>query len=136
MRDEGYGWQTIICWARAVRRDGFAVWYACRDPRTPWSARLFAGLIVAYALSPIDLIPDFIPVLGLLDEMILLPIMLTIAIRMIPAEVMSDARARADRHVSEGGRRPRSFAGAALIIALWVAAAVAVWLLIRQRSTG
>ena len=113
-------------WARALRRDVHALFLAARDPRTPWYAKAFALAIAAYALSPIDLIPDFIPVLGYLDEVILLPLAIALAIRMIPPAVMEEHRAAA-RAAAE---RPVSRAGAAAILALWLLALVllVLWL--------
>jgi uncharacterized membrane protein YkvA (DUF1232 family) len=95
---------------------------ACRDPRTPWLAKALAAGIVAYAFSPIDLIPDFIPVLGYLDELVLLPIGILLVRRLVPAVVMADCRARADEAFRQG--RPVSRTGAAVIIATWVILAV------------
>ncbi|MCA3379489.1 MAG: DUF1232 domain-containing protein [Roseomonas sp.] len=109
-------WQRLRLWARLVLRDGLALYIAARDPRTPWFAKLLALLVAAYALSPIDLIPDAIPVLGLLDEVILLPIAIALIARLIPAEVMGDSRAAAQRMVE----KPRSKVGAAIIIGAWV----------------
>ncbi|MBK1662447.1 YkvA family protein [Paracraurococcus ruber] len=106
-------------WARAIRRDVHALWIAARDPRTPWAARALALGIAAYALSPIDLIPDFIPVLGLLDEAVLLPLAMLLAIRLIPAPLMAEYRAQA----AAAQARPSSRAGAAAIVALWLLAA-------------
>lgn len=111
-------------WAGALRRDVHALWLAARDRRTPWYAKGLALLIAAYALSPIDLIPDFIPVLGLLDEVILLPLLIALAIRLVPPEVMVEHRAAAARAAA----RPRSRLGAALVVALWLLAAGALLL--------
>ena len=99
---------------------------AARDPRTPWYAKAFALLIAAYALSPIDLIPDFIPVLGYLDEVVLLPLAILLAVRLVPAEVMAEHRAAA----LAAQREPVSRAGGALVVALWLLAAGALlwWL--------
>lgn len=105
---------------KALKREVVAIAFAARDPRTPWAARLLIVAIVAYAASPIDLIPDFIPVVGFLDELLLLPAALYLAIRMIPADAMADARHRA---VSE--RLAPSRAAAAVIIVLWLAIAAA-----------
>ncbi len=117
-------WRRIKDWARAVKRDVHALWLAARDPRTPWYARAFALAIAAYALSPIDLIPDFVPVLGYLDEVILLPPAILLAVRLVPPELMAEHRAAAAR--AEG--RPVSRAGAAVIVGLWLVAATAlVW---------
>ncbi|MDH4191058.1 MAG: YkvA family protein [Betaproteobacteria bacterium] len=113
-------------WARALKHDAYALYYAVRDPRTPWYVKLLAGAIVAYALSPIDLIPDFIPIIGYLDELILLPIALWFALRLVPRQALADARARA----AQAADRPVSRAAAAVIVALWVAGAAlcAAWL--------
>ena len=117
-------WQRIKDWARAIRRDVHALWLAARDPRTPWYAKAFALAVAAYALSPIDLIPDFVPVLGYLDEVILLPPAILLAVRLVPPELMAEHRAAAAS--AEG--KPVSRAGAAFVVALWVAAAVGlVW---------
>ena len=105
-------------WARAIRRDVHALWLAARDPRTPWPARLLALAIAAYALSPIDLVPDFIPVLGLLDEAILLPLGILLAIRLIPAPLLAEFRATA----AASEARPGSRAGAAIVVAVWLLA--------------
>jgi uncharacterized membrane protein YkvA (DUF1232 family) len=112
-------------WARGIKRDTHAVYLAARDRRTPWYAKALALFIAAYALSPIDLIPDFIPVLGYLDELILLPLGLMLVVRLVPAEVMADARAAALAAES----RPSSRLGAALVVLLWIAAAaLLLWL--------
>lgn len=108
-------WQGLRFWARMVLRDGLALYIAARHPRTPWFAKLLALLVAAYALSPIDLIPDAIPVLGLLDEVILLPIAIALIARLIPADVMAESRMAAQTMVE----RPRSKAGAAMIIGVW-----------------
>lgn len=111
-------------WARRIRADAHALWFAARDPRTPWLARVLALALAAYALSPIDLIPDAIPVLGLLDEAILLPLGLVAVIRLVPTAVIAQARARA----AEAEARPVSRAGAAMVVALWAAGAgVLAW---------
>ena len=113
--------------ARALKRDLGALAIAARDPRTPLAAKLVAGLTLAYALSPVDLIPDFIPVLGLLDDLILVPLGLALAIRLIPPDVLEDARTR------EAERPPQSLVGAALVIGVWVILAVATALAILRR---
>lgn len=115
-------WQRLRFWARLVLRDGLTLYIAARDVRTPWFAKLLALLVAAYALSPIDLIPDAIPVLGLLDEVILLPIAIALIARLIPAVVIAESRAAAQAMVE----RPRSKAGAAIIIGIWVLGAGAL----------
>jgi uncharacterized membrane protein YkvA (DUF1232 family) len=94
-------------WAAAIKRETLVVWFACRDPRTPWYAKGLAILVVAYALSPIDLIPDFIPVLGLLDELLLLPAALWLVLRLVPAPVLADARAKEVAWSEARRQRPR-----------------------------
>ncbi|MBP2312183.1 uncharacterized membrane protein YkvA (DUF1232 family) [Azospirillum soli] len=112
-------------WARGLKRDVVAVWLAARDPRTPWYARAAALCVAAYALSPIDLIPDFVPVLGYLDDIILVPLGLLLVIRLIPPEVMAEHRATvATRQTA----KPVSYTGAAFIAALWVGGmALGLW---------
>ena len=113
-------------WARAIRQDVLALYIAARDPRVPWYVKAAAMAIAAYALSPIDLIPDFIPVLGYLDEVIILPMALALVIRMIPAPLMAEFR-EAARKRSE---RPVSRMAAAAIIVLWIATAgLLLWVL-------
>ena len=109
-------------WARALKREALALYYAARDPRTPWYAKLIAGAIVAYALSPIDLIPDFIPVLGLLDELLLLPGAIWLALRLVPERVLEESRRRADATLE----RPTSRTAAVVIVLVWIACALAV----------
>ncbi len=108
---------------RALKRDTLAVMIAARDPRTPWAARLLAVAVVAYALSPIDLIPDFIPILGHLDDLIIVPAGIWLALRLIPAEVMDEARARA----AQMDRPGKSGWGLLMVMMLWLAAALLVW---------
>lgn len=110
-------------WARNVRLDVVALWLAARDPRVLWHAKAVAACVAAYALSPIDLIPDFIPILGYLDDIIIVPLGILLAVRLIPDVLMAEFRREAMRH----GDRPRSFIGAAVIAAIWTAAAA--WLL-------
>ena len=94
--------------ARRIRRDGLTLWFALRDPRTPWAARALGWFVVAYALSPIDLIPDFIPVLGYLDDVILLPGLIWLAIRLLPAQVLADCREEAAHWMAARKAKPRS----------------------------
>ncbi len=113
--------------AKDLQRETYSLYLAARDPRTPWVARLIVLLTVAYALSPIDLIPDFVPVLGYLDDLIIVPAGLALAIKLIPAEVMADARrkARLDPPGSLG-----TF-GAVAIIIVWIVAIILVLALLR-----
>jgi len=113
-------------WARRVKRDGLTLWFALRHPRTPWLAKALGWMAVAYALSPIDLIPDFIPVLGMLDELLLLPVLIGLAIRLLPADVLAECRSQADRRLAEGTAMPRSRAGAVVVVLAWVAVLAAL----------
>jgi len=111
---------TLRAKAHALQRETVALYYAARDPRTPLAAKIVASLVVAYALSPIDLIPDFIPVIGLLDDLVLVPLGIALALRMIPAAAMADGRAKAEATLAA----PRNYAAAVIILLLWLAAAV------------
>ncbi|MFQ3594881.1 MAG: YkvA family protein [Sphingomonadaceae bacterium] len=108
------GW--IARTSHRLKRDAHLLWFAARDTRTPLAAKLVGGLVAAYAFSPIDLIPDFVPVLGLLDDLILVPIGLAIALRLIPRPLADEFRAAADAAAD----RPVSRAGAVVIGLLWV----------------
>ena len=112
-------------WARKVKRDGLALRFAVSHPATPWYAKALGWFAVGYALSPIDLIPDFIPVLGYLDDVILLPALIWIAIRLTPPAVLDECRARAEERLSGSDAAPRSVAGAVVIVLLWIAAITA-----------
>lgn len=103
--------------ARKLKSEIFALYLALRDPRTPWYAKAFGALVVAYAFSPLDLIPDFVPVLGYLDDVILLPLGIWLTIRMIPLAVLDESRARAEIELRD--RRPTNWAVAVVIILLW-----------------
>tara|TARA_R110002020_G_scaffold25225_16_gene82176 strand:+ start:2475 stop:2864 length:390 start_codon:yes stop_codon:yes gene_type:complete len=118
--------QKAKTWARSIKRDIVALWIAARDQRVPWYAKLAAGCVAAYALSPIDLIPDFIPVLGYLDDIILVPLGILVAVRLIPGPLMAEFRATAAARQG----RPVSRVGAAVIILTWLAAsALFMWVL-------
>lgn len=119
---------TLGTWARKLRRDGVALWIAARDPRVPWYAKALAGAVAAYALSPIDLIPDFIPVLGHLDDLLIVPAGIWLVVRLVPAELMAEFREAAERRAE----RPTSRVAAAAVVLSWtVAAAALVWLFAR-----
>jgi uncharacterized membrane protein YkvA (DUF1232 family) len=113
--------------ARRLKAETLSLYLAARHPQTPWYAKLFVAGIVAYALSPIDLIPDFVPILGYLDDLILIPLGLALAIRMVPPPVLAECRERAQEALSAG--KPASRAAAAVIVLIWLALAAlcAVW---------
>lgn len=111
-------------WARTIKRDAIAIWIAARDPRVPWYAKVLAATVAAYALSPIDLIPDFVPVLGYLDDIVIVPAGILLTVRLMPDGLMDEFRAEAAR-LEE---RPTSRVAAAGIVLLWVAAlALTAW---------
>ena len=115
-------------WARRLKQETLALYLAARHPDTPWYARVWASAIVAYALSPIDLIPDFIPVLGYLDDVIILPAMIWVALRLVPPAVMAACRTQAASAFAAD--RPVNRRAAAVIVAIWIGAALlaAIWL--------
>jgi uncharacterized membrane protein YkvA (DUF1232 family) len=115
-------------WARELRQQTLVVYFAAPDPRTPWPARLLALGVAAYALSPIDLVPDFIPVVGYLDDLLIVPWGLLLVLRLVPAEVRAAAQTKA-REVVE---RPASRAMAVAIVAIWVIATGAIGLWVWQ----
>ena len=113
-------------WARRIKRDVRALWIAARDRRTPWYAKLLAWAVVAYALSPIDLIPDFVPILGYLDDLIILPLGIMLAVRLVPEALMAEYRAAATRLED----RPTSKAGMVAVLAIWLClSGWAIWTL-------
>ena len=114
--------------ARQLKTDIYAVYLAYRDPRLPWYARLFAACVVGYAFSPIDLIPDPIPVLGYLDDLLIVPLGIALAIKMIPPEVMAECRQKAQ----EPGRTPTNWVVAGIILLIWLSLFVATILFLRK----
>lgn len=119
------GWLARAkAWARTLKLDVMALWIAARDPRTPWYAKLMAGLVAAYALSPIDLVPDVVPILGYLDDLLIVPLGIRLAVALIPAPLMAEFR----REAVDREDRPTSYAGAIGIGAAWVVgAALLAW---------
>ena len=118
--------------ARRLKLEVYALYLACKDPRVPWYARLFGACVVGYALSPIDLIPDPIPILGYLDDLVLIPLGVLLLRRMIPDPVLAECRERA----KELAEKPTNWVAAAIIVAIWVllGAAVIFWLVGRIRG--
>ena len=107
--------ERLKTWAAALKREALVLWFASRDPRAPWHAKWLAIFFVAYALSPIDLIPDFIPIIGFLDEIILLPGAIWLVFKLMPREVLLDSRARAQAWLEAHRPRPRNWIAAAAI---------------------
>ena len=117
--------QQINVWSRTLKRDVHAIYLAARSPRVPWHVKIIAVAVAGYALSPIDLIPDFIPVLGYVDDLIIVPLGIWLVLSLIPEEVMAEYRAVAD----EAAMRPRSYAAAITVVAIWIlGAAMLGWI--------
>ena len=114
-------WKTR---ATRLKAETYALYLAYRDPRVPWYAKLFAACVVAYAFSPIDLIPDFIPILGYVDDLLLVPLGIALAIKMIPSPVLAECRQRAQATLQAG--RPTNWVAAGIITAIWLLLAGAV----------
>lgn len=115
-------------WIHRAKRDVLALYLAARDPRVPWYARAMAAVVAAYALSPIDLIPDFIPVLGYLDDAILIPLGVLAVVRMVPDDVMADLRQQAEYRLRQ---RPSSTTAAVVVVVVWIfVMACGTWLVI------
>ena len=117
-------------WAGTLKRDVVALWCCYRDPRTPLAAKILAMVVVAYALSPIDLVPDFIPVLGYLDDLILLPGVIYLTIKLIPVPVLTECRDKALAWLDLRRARPTSYVAAVAIILIWLALGWLAWRII------
>ena len=116
-------------WAKAIRVDSHALYFAARDPRVPWYAKVLAAAVAAYALSPIDLIPDFIPVIGYLDDLLVVPLGILLVVKLIPPAIMAQHRAA----VASSAGRPVSHAAAVGIVTAWTLLLIAVLVLIARR---
>lgn len=123
---------TAKGWARRIKRDVLALWLAARDSRTPLTAKLIAGAVAAYALSPVDLIPDFVPVLGYLDDLVIVPVGIMLAIKLIPAPLLEEFRAAATQQIA----LPASKTGLFIILLIWVLSAVGLLWLFWPRSAA
>lgn len=121
--------ERLKTWARRLKIDILAIARAARDPRTPGIARIIALLVTAYAASPVDLIPDFIPVLGLLDDLIILPLGIALVLHLIPKDVMAEHRAA----VAEQEHLAPSRFGLGIVVAIWLAALIALAVWMKQR---
>jgi len=116
--------------ARTLKREAYALYIATHDPRVPWYAKVFLALVVAHTFSPIDLIPDFIPVLGYLDDLVVTPLGIALALKMVPPEVTVDARRQAEELMQQG--KPISRAGAIMVVAIWLVILIAsIWSIVR-----
>ena len=117
-------------WARHLKKESYALYFAYRVPRVPWYAKLLVAFVVAHTFSPIDLIPDLIPILGYLDDLIITPLGLGLALRMIPAEVMAEARAKAASSLIEGKTVGR--AGLLIVLSIWLTGLLLVTLVVMK----
>ncbi len=125
--------QKIAIWAKRIKRDAVMLWFARRHVDTPLLAKVICIFTVAYALSPIDLIPDFIPVLGYLDDAILLPALIWLAVRLLPKHVIQQCRGEADSWMERNNKKPISYFGGAVILAIWASLSYACWLYLYRR---
>lgn len=121
---------TLRMWAKRIKRDGVTLWFAGKHPKTPWYAKALGLFVVAYALSPIDLIPDFIPVLGYVDD-VLLPGLIWLTLQLLLPDVLTECRGQADVWMQTQGAKPRSMAGPVLVVALWLLVGIALWVWLR-----
>ena len=119
--------KSIKVWANRIKRDAVMLWFAQRHPDTPFMAKAICIFTVAYALSPIDLIPDFIPVLGYVDDALLLPALIWLAVRLLPIKVIDSCRLQADEWMATKKAKPASYAGAVVIVVLWLAVGYLEW---------
>ena len=112
--------KKISSWAKALKLDVLALWFALKHPKMPFWAKVVCFVAVAYALSPIDLIPDFIPVLGYLDDLILVPALVWLALKLIPSEVMNQSREQAVEWINSNQSKPKSYVGLFIVVAIWL----------------
>ena len=129
----------LSCWlnglkeaAMRLKRETLALYLAWSDERTPWYAKFVAMFVLGYALSPIDLIPDFIPILGLLDDLVLIPLGIWLLCRLVPDDVMADARNQASIMQQRGERAPANWCAAVIIVAIWLVGLFWVFIILRK----
>jgi len=117
----------LRAWAAELKAQLLTLWFARTHPDTPWYAKALAVLVAAYAFSPIDLIPDFIPVLGYLDDLIIVPLGIWLSLRLIPQHVLADSRRKADAWIAAREKRPASYVAATVFVLIWLAAIYGLW---------
>lgn len=120
-------WQKLRQWTRSLKSHLMTLWFSRKHPETPLVAKVSAIVVVAYALSPIDLIPDFIPIIGYLDDMIIVPIGVYITLRLVPEHVLADSRVKAEAWLASNQARPKNYFVAFLFVCVWIAAAWWAW---------
>ncbi|WP_112993098.1 YkvA family protein [Herminiimonas fonticola] len=119
--------KIVSLWAKGIKRDAVMLWFARKHPDTPLLAKIVCVVAVLYALSPIDLVPDFIPILGYVDDALLLPAMIWLAVRLLPPQVLVLCRQQADDWMRQRGVKPRSYIGAAIVVAIWCLIGYLCW---------
>ena len=124
MNKERNNLNQLKVWARKLKLELYVLYFAYKDQRTPWYAKLFAALVVAYAFSPIDLIPDFIPILGYLDDVILVPLGIMVAIKLMPQSVIEENRLKAEELMKKG--KPKNWISGSIIILIWLVLLIAI----------
>jgi len=122
--------------ARQLKKEIYALYFAYKDPRVPLYAKVLAAIVVGYALSPIDLIPDFIPVLGYLDDLILVPLGIMLVLRMIPQNVMVECQEKAEKAIAQGQSKPTNWVAASLIVCTWLVFGLAIAFFIKELVEG
>ena len=122
-------------WARLLKQDVLMLWFATKNPNTPWAPKAICIFIVAYALSPIDLIPDFIPILGFVDDLLLLPFLIWVAIRLIPNVIVQESRMRADQWLIQNQSKPMSNLGLLIVAVIWLLMIWLAYLLIKSQTS-
>jgi len=123
--------QKISEWAKALKLDVLALWFALKHPSVSGCAKAIAFIAVAYALSPIDLIPDFIPVLGYLDDLIIVPVLVWLALKMVPIDVLKQSREQAVEWINSNQSKPKSYVGMLIVLVIWL---VCLVILLKQFS--
>lgn len=119
--------KSIRRWAGRIKRDVITLWFAWRNPATPSLVKVLCAVVVAYALSPIDLIPDFIPILGLIDDALLLPGLIWLALRQVPADILGTSRRDGEAWIAQKRQKLRHYGGAVIVVAIWIGAGWAAW---------
>ncbi len=127
--------EKLKSWAQLLKMDVLMIWFATKSPQTPWLPKAICIFIVAYALSPIDLIPDFIPVLGYVDDLVLLPILIWVAIRLMPNFILQESRILADQWLKKNQSKPKSNLGFLIVAVIWLLMMWLTYLLINSQTS-
>jgi uncharacterized membrane protein YkvA (DUF1232 family) len=120
-------------WAQLLKQDVLILWFATKNPNTPWAPKVICIFIVAYALSPIDLIPDFIPILGFVDDLLLMPFLIWLAVRLIPTVIIQESRIQADKWLIQNQSKPKSNLGFLIVAVIWLLMMWLAYLLIKSQ---